>query len=185
MTKKTERISGSQANLLIEDMTGRAVAMPQERTESQDTPASNEPLASEASAESIGGELSKDDVSSIRTQLSNVDKQTDHPKLDFDDSQSDDTMGKTANASSSQPATRRVSTRQRKLSLEDYRATFLQVPHIVDRKPVFISGALRDRVDDIVRRLGGRHMSVSGMLENLVKHHLDVYGEDLEYWRRL
>lgn len=31
---------------------------------------------------------------------------------------------------------RRVSSRQRKLSLDEYRSTFLQVPKIEDRKPV-------------------------------------------------
>lgn len=60
---------------------------------------------------------------------------------------------------------RRISSRQRKLSLEEYRKTFLQVPRIEDRKPVFVSGEVRDRLDEFVRRLGGRKMSVSGLLE--------------------
>ena len=33
----------------------------------------------------------------------------------------------------------RISGRQRRLSLEEYRSTFLQVPRIEDRKPVFVS----------------------------------------------
>ena len=35
---------------------------------------------------------------------------------------------------------RRISSRQRKLSLDEYRKTFLLVPRIEDRKPVFVSG---------------------------------------------
>ena len=58
---------------------------------------------------------------------------------------------------------RRISTRQRKLSLDEYRKAFLQVPRIEDRKPVFVSGEVRDRLDEFVRRLGGRKMSVSGL----------------------
>ena len=56
---------------------------------------------------------------------------------------------------------RRISSRQRKLSLDEYRKAFLQVPRIEDRKPVFVSGEVRDRLDEFVRRLGGRKMSVS------------------------
>ena len=80
---------------------------------------------------------------------------------------------------------RRISNKQRRLSLEEYRTTFLQVPRIENRKPVFISGSVRDRLDRIVRTLGTRRMSASGLLENLATHHLEIYRDDLEQWRKL
>ena len=80
---------------------------------------------------------------------------------------------------------RRISSRQRKLSLDEYRKAFLQVPRIEDRKPVFVSGEVRDRLDEFVRRLGGRKMSVSGLLENIDRDHLEIYSEDFEQWRKL
>ena len=80
---------------------------------------------------------------------------------------------------------RRISSRQRKLSLDEYRKAFLQVPRIEDRKPVFVSGEVRDRLDESVRRLGGRKMSVSGLLENIARQHLEIYSEDFEQWRKL
>lgn len=80
---------------------------------------------------------------------------------------------------------RRISNRQRKHSLDEYRKTFLQVPRIEDRKPVFVSGEVRDRLDEFVRRLGGRKMSVSGLLENIARQHLEIYSEDFEQWRKL
>ena len=80
---------------------------------------------------------------------------------------------------------RRISSRQRKLSLDEYRKAFLQVPRIEDRKPVFVSGEVRDRLDEFVRRLGGRKMSVSGLLENIARLHLEIYSEDFEQWRKL
>jgi len=84
------------------------------------------------------------------------------------------------------PATqRRVNSRQRKLSLDEYRSTFLQVPKIEDRKPVFVSCEVRDRLDEFVRKLGNRKMSVSGLLENIARQHLEIYSEDFEQWRRL
>ena len=83
------------------------------------------------------------------------------------------------------PSLRRINSRQRKLSLDEYRKTFLQVPRIEDRKPVFVSGEVRDRLDEFVRRLGGRKMSVSGLLENIARQHLEIYSEDFEQWRKL
>ena len=80
---------------------------------------------------------------------------------------------------------KRISSKQRRLSLDEYRTAYLQVPKIADRKPVFVSGEVRDSLDRIVRYFGGRGMSASGMVENLVRLHLDTYREDIEQWRKL
>ena len=80
---------------------------------------------------------------------------------------------------------KRVSSKQRRLSLEEYRTTYLQVPKIVNRKPVFVSEEVRDELDRVVRFLGGKGMSASGLIENLVRLHLDTYRNDIELWRRL
>ena len=80
---------------------------------------------------------------------------------------------------------RRVSSKQRKLSLGEYRNAYLKVPVIIDRKPVFLSCEVRDRLEDYVRKLGGRKMSVSGLLENIARQHLDTYDADFEQWRKL
>lgn len=81
--------------------------------------------------------------------------------------------------------TRRTSSKQRKASLDEYREQFLKIPKITDRQPVFVSRTTRDRIDDIVRKLGERRMSVSGFLENLANHHLELYKEEMEQWKRL
>ena len=80
---------------------------------------------------------------------------------------------------------KRVSSKQRRLSLEEYRTTYLQVPKIVNRKPVFVSETVRDELDRVVRYLGGKGMSASGLIENLVRLHLDAYRDDIEQWRKL
>lgn len=79
----------------------------------------------------------------------------------------------------------RVGIKQKRATLEEYRQTFLRVPRIENRKPVFVSCEVRDKLDEIVRRLGGRRMSVSGLIENLARHHLETYGDDIERWRKL
>ena len=63
--------------------------------------------------------------------------------------------------------------------------TFLPVPSIEDRKPVFLSRSTRDALDRIVRMFGERKMSVSGLVENIARQHLAIYGEDIEAWRKL
>ena len=80
---------------------------------------------------------------------------------------------------------KRVSSKQRRLSLEEYRTTYLQVPKIINRKPVFVSETVRDELDRVVRYLGGKGMSASGLIENLARLHLDAYRNDIEQWRKL
>lgn len=88
-------------------------------------------------------------------------------------------------AISQQTGSGRVSYRQRKTQLEEYCKTFLHDTRIADRKPVFVSGEVRDRLDRIVRLFGGRKMSVSGMLENIARHHIDTHDDDIEAWRKM
>lgn len=80
---------------------------------------------------------------------------------------------------------RRISGKQRRASLDEYKEAFLPVPSIEDRKPVFLSRRTRDALDRIVRMFGERRMSVSGLVENIARQHLDTYGEDIEAWRKL
>ncbi|GKH13169.1 DUF3408 domain-containing protein [Bacteroides uniformis] len=80
---------------------------------------------------------------------------------------------------------RRVSGRQRRLSLEEYRSTFMRPYRIEDRKPVFISRKLRDTLDRFACKIGENRMSLSGLLENIVRHHVELYAEDFEFWKRL
>ena len=72
-----------------------------------------------------------------------------------------------------------------KEALADYKRIYLPVPSIEDRKPVFLSKETRDRLDRIVRLFGERKMSVSGLTENIVRRHLEVYEKEIDEWRKL
>lgn len=129
--------------------------------------------------------LSEPDTSTVQAMVSDA-PQADEPDVWEDADDEDAEMASVeADAPLERTIVRRVSSKQRRLSLEEYRKTYLQVPKITDRKPVFVSREVRDRLDDIVRRLGGRGMSVSGLVENLVRHHLATYGNDIDQWRKL
>ena len=136
------------------------------------------------------------DMSFIRPSDGSIETALESSLNDTGEKKSEGTVEQTDSISGTrQPSTekeeavpafqRRISSRQRKLSLDEYRKTFLQVPRIEDRKPVFVSGEVRDRLDEFVRRLGGRKMSVSGLLENIARQHLEIYSEVFEQWRKL
>ena len=132
--------------------------------------------------------LEEPDTSAVQVTMPEAVRQ-DEPEIREDDA---DNTGEEVEATVSETdvpveriIARRISSKQRRLSLEEYRTTFLQVPKITDRKPVFLSGEMRDRLDEIVRRIGGRGLSVSGLVENLARHHLSTYENDIDQRRKL
>ena len=80
---------------------------------------------------------------------------------------------------------RRISAKMRRGTLEAYKQTFLVPTKLNDRKAVYLSRATQERADFIVRRLGDRRSNLSSFVENIVRLHLEEYGEDIEKWRRL
>mgnify|MGYP005812489779 FL=1 len=121
----------------------------------------------------------------LESSLNDTGKEKSKGTVERTDTPSETRQPPTGREESVPASQRRISSRQRKLSLDEYRKAFLQVPRIEDRKPVFVSGEVRDRLDEFVRRLGGRKMSVSGLLENIARLHLEIYSEDFEQWRKL
>ena len=73
----------------------------------------------------------------------------------------------------------------RKETLEAYKQAYLVPTKLVSRKAVYLSKKTQERADLIVRRLGDRGSNLSSFVENLVRLHLEEYGEDIEKWRRL
>lgn len=130
-------------------------------------------------AEDVSGESNVTDKGSKETVNSIDTKDTDVTKVP------EATVQTEPEESVVSTTPKRISGKQRKESLEEYRETFLTVPKINDRKPVFVSREVRDRLDEIARKLGGRGRSVSGFIENLARHHLEIYQDDVELWKKL
>ena len=80
---------------------------------------------------------------------------------------------------------RRISAKMRRGTLETYKQAFLVPTKLSDRKAVYLSRETQERADFIVRRLGDKGSNVSSFIENLVRIHLEEYGEDVEKWRKL
>ncbi len=80
---------------------------------------------------------------------------------------------------------RRVSAKMRRDTLEAYKQAYLVPTKLSNRKAVYLSRETQERADFIVRRLGDRGSNLSSFVENIVRLHLEEYGEDIEKWRRL
>ena len=80
---------------------------------------------------------------------------------------------------------RRISAKMRKETLDAYKQAFLVPTKLSERKAVYLSRETQECADFIVRRLGDKGANVSSFIENLVRIHLEEYGEDIEKWRKL
>ena len=80
---------------------------------------------------------------------------------------------------------KRISAKMRKKTLEAYKQAYLVPTKLNNRKAVYLSRETQERADFIVRRLGDRGSNLSSFVENIVRQHLEDYGEDIEKWRRL
>ena len=80
---------------------------------------------------------------------------------------------------------KRISAKMRKKTLEAYKQAYLVPTRLNNRKAVYLSRETQERADFIVRRLGDRGSNLSSFVENIVRQHLEDYGEDIEKWRRL
>lgn len=73
----------------------------------------------------------------------------------------------------------------RKETLEAYKQAFLVPAKLSERRAVYLSKETQERADFIVRRLGDKGSNLSSFVENIVRNHLEEYGEDVEKWRKL
>ena len=79
----------------------------------------------------------------------------------------------------------RISAKMRRETLEAYKQAYLVPTRLSNRKAVYLCRETQERADFIVRRLGDRGSNLSSFVENIVRTHLEEYGEEIEKWRKL
>lgn len=173
MKKKQVELTQEQCDEIIEKMTARSFY----KSDTGNAPNAEELQTEEPANSSI------DDI--LPEPLPSAVKQIQTEPVSPISEETDEVLP--TNVVEQQPPTppiqRRVSSKQRKLSLEEYRNTFMRPYKIEDRKPVFISGKLRKMLDKFACKIGEDRMSMSGLLENIVRHHIELYSEDFEHWK--
>lgn len=181
MSKKTEIPLDFDINEIIGNTSPEKPDITGKSDKRQDIIRQPDEVDEQALLESIANMNINDMIAKKREQARNTDDtQSTESGLSDKKTGQDEASSKTVAS-----AKKTLSGKQRKASLQDYQQTFLSVPSITDRKTVFISNELRERIVGIVRRLGTEKSSVSGFIENLVIHHLEEYREDIESWKKL
>lgn len=84
-----------------------------------------------------------------------------------------------------QPKQQRVGIKQRKLEFGEYKETYLIPVKIVKRHSLNISDATWERLERYARILDDRGANVGSYAERIICEHLDLFGDDLEAWRKL
>lgn len=88
-------------------------------------------------------------------------------------------------ATPEQPKQQRIGKQQRKSDYAEFKATFLTPSKLMKRHPVNIEDSVWAKLERIARILGDHDTTVAGYINAILIEHLDLYGDDIEIWRKL
>ena len=69
--------------------------------------------------------------------------------------------------------------RKRKGGTGDYRETYFQKVELADRQPLYVSRTTHEKLMRIVTVIGGRKVTVSSYVENILLHHFEQNQDDI------
>lgn len=90
-----------------------------------------------------------------------------------------------ATAITEPPKQQRIGKQQRKSDFADFKATYLMPSKLAKRHPVNIEDSVWEKLERIARILGDRDTTVGSYINAILTEHLDIYGDDIEIWRKL
>lgn len=83
-----------------------------------------------------------------------------------------ETLAETAQAEKPTP-------RKRKNSPGDYRETYFRKVELTDRQPLYVSRMTHEKLMRIVTVIGGRKVTVSSYVENILLRHFEQYQDEI------
>ena len=69
--------------------------------------------------------------------------------------------------------------RRRKGGSGDYRETYFQKVELADRQPLYVSRTTHEKLMRIVTVIGGRKVTVSSYVENILLRHFEQYQDEI------
>ncbi len=69
--------------------------------------------------------------------------------------------------------------RKRKSGTGDYRKTYSQKVELADRQPLYVSRTTHEKLMRIVTVIGGRKVTVSSYVENILLRHFEQYQDEI------
>ena len=83
-----------------------------------------------------------------------------------------ETLAETAQAEKPTP-------RKRRNSPGDYRETYFRKVELTDRQPLYVSRTTHEKLMRIVSVIGGRKVTVSSYVENILLRHFEQYQDEI------
>ena len=75
--------------------------------------------------------------------------------------------------------TEKPTPRKRRNSPGDYRETYFQKVELADRQPLYVSRTTHEKLMRIVTVIGGRKVTVSSYVENILLRHFEQYQDEI------
>jgi len=70
-------------------------------------------------------------------------------------------------------------TKRKRGQVMDYESLFLSRNELRDRQGLYIGRDNYETLQTLVRAIRGERLSVSGLVDNIVSHHIELYGDDM------
>ena len=71
--------------------------------------------------------------------------------------------------------------RRRRAPLPDFKKTFLlpQDNTRTSRSSIYVSAHIKRMITEVVKKIGQEHMTVTAYVDNILRHHLELYKDDI------
>ena len=71
--------------------------------------------------------------------------------------------------------------RRRRAPLPDFEKTFLlpQDNTRTSRSSIYVSAHIKRMITEVVKKIGQEHMTVTAYVDNILRHHLELYKDDI------
>ena len=112
------------------------------------------------------------DADAFIKQVSGTDSWEDTPANNQADSQAETPI------EMPEPIEEKPSKRKRSQTV-DYETLFLSRNELRTRQGLYISRDHYKTLQTLVRAISNERLSVSGLVDNIVKHHIELYGDDI------
>ena len=72
-------------------------------------------------------------------------------------------------------------TRRRRTPLPDFEKTFLVLHDNTrtSRSSIYVSTHIKRMITEVVKKIGREHMTVTAYVDNILRHHLELYKDDI------
>lgn len=83
-----------------------------------------------------------------------------------------------------EPSPPAAEARRRRIPMPDYASTFLNNTEVKRRSVIYTSEDLKRKLSHVVDMLGNGELTVTAYVENILRNHLEIYGDEINRLHR-